>query len=181
MSFEIEIKEGHDSGGYFWIRPVRIEHVSKITWDEVERLAEEISIEEGDVDCFLAYFFYKHFDNEMYYNKHRFEMGYITEFQWYLTFNFFTYDAMRNMLADIENVIMLLENDSSNQLLIPVKESFSIIYMCESSHEDYINKNEEAIDDHIDVVIDFYKRFVYRIRKMMDNNPQVDVLSIMGP
>lgn len=95
MSFEIEIKENHDSGGYFWIRPVKIEHVSKITWDNVEELNEEISIEEGDVDCFLAYFFYKYFDGELFYNKNRFEgEEYIKGFQWYLTFNFFTYETI---------------------------------------------------------------------------------------
>lgn len=88
---------------------------------------------------------------------------------------------MNKMLMEIENVSKLLETNSSDEMLKPVKESYSIFYMCENDHPDYINGNNKAIDNHLEVVIDFYKRFVRRIRLMMDNNPQVSILSIMGP
>ena len=53
--------------------------------------------------------------------------------------------------------------------------------MCDITHPDYINCNDYAIKDHIDEVIDFYHRFVIRMRKKLNDNPQTDLISIMGP
>ena len=85
------------------------------------------------------------------------------------------------MLDDIESAAEMLKNDYSNELLAPVKEKFSLYNMCEPSHSDWINRNQAAIKDHVDVVIDFYGRFVHRLRKMMSDNPQTHLISIMGP
>ena len=41
--------------------------------------------------------------------------------------------------------------------------------------------NKETIQKHIFVVIDFYKRFTKRIIKMMENNKNTNIISIMGP
>ena len=47
----IEIIEGHNSSSYFWIQPIK---KYSANWKELQYLGkEEISIEEGDVDCFL--------------------------------------------------------------------------------------------------------------------------------
>lgn len=121
----------------------------------------------------------------MFINKHRFEYGfedgYIRHFEWYLTHNFYTYECLQKMLEEIEQAAELLEKDYNNPMLTRVKERFSIYYMCESSHPDYIAGGDKHIEKHKDVVIDFYKRFVARMRKMMENNPQTNVISIMGP
>lgn len=183
MAFEIEIVEGHDPSSYFWFRPVIVDKKDKITWDNVKELDDEFSIEEGNIDCFLAYFLFKHFDSDLYYNQHRYECyeGYIEHFEWYLTHNFYTYETLSKMLNDIESAADMLKKDYYNPMLAPIKERFSIFYMCEQNHPDWINGNKMAIEDHVDVVIDFYNRFVARVRKMMIDNPQTNLLSIMGP
>lgn len=183
MKFEIEIKEGHDYSSYFWFRPVTIKLGEKITDDDVTELDEEFSIEEGDVECFLAYFFYKHFDNELIYNKRRYEnaFGFIDGFEWYLTYNFFTYERIRVLAEDINKTAELLKTNFDDPSLADLKKSFSIFYMCPKDDKDYIEGNSENIGNHIDVVIDFYNRFTKRILQMLDNNPETDIISIMGP
>lgn len=184
MKFEIEIKEGHDYSSYFWIRPVTIKLGEKIRYyDNVTELDEVISIEEGDVECFLRYFFYNHFDNELIFNKRRYEdgLGYIDGFEWYLTYNFYTYERIRAMAEDINKTAELLKTDFDNPSLAELKKDFSIFYMCPSDDKDYIEGNSENIKNHIDVVIDFYGRFTKRILQMLNNNPETDIISIMGP
>ena len=182
MAYEIKIKEGHDPSSYFWFRPVIVKKKEKILWSDVQELDDEFSIEENDIYCFLSYFFLKYFDRNLYFNQHRFEYaGYIEGFEWNLTTNFYTYDCINKMLDDIESAAEMLKNDYSNELLAPVKEKFSLYNMCEPSHSDWINRNQAAIKDHVDVVIDFYGRFVHRLRKMMSDNPQTHLISIMGP
>lgn len=183
MKFEIEIKEGHDYSSYFWFRPVKIKLAEKITDEDVTEFDEEFSIEEGDVECFLAYFFYKHFDNELPCNKRRYEygIGFISGFEWYLTHNFFTYEGVRALAEDINNAAELLKTDFDDPALADLKKSFSIFYMCPRDDKDYIERNSANIKNHIDVVIDFYDRFTKRILQMLENNPDTDVISIMGP
>lgn len=183
MGFEIKIVEGHDPSSYFWFRPVILKETGKILWDEVIELKEEFSIEEGDVECFLSYFLYKYFDDNLTYNKMRYEfgVGYISGFEWYLTHNFYTYDKLKEMLKEIEAVSWMLENDYDNSYLNDIKKNFSIFYMCDSSKPDYINRNNAAIKNHIGVVIDFYHSFSKRLAKMMENNKNASIISIMGP
>lgn len=183
MEFQIKIVEGHDPSSYFWFRPVILKESGVILWDEVTVLGEEFSIEEGDVDCFLSYFFYKHFDENLTYNKRREEEieDRIHGFEWYLTDNFFTYDGLREMVKDIEETAALLETDYDNPRLDDVKEKFSIFYMCSRDDEDWMNPNDTSVRRHISVVIDFYHRFTKRITAMMDNNKGTNVISIMGP
>ena len=183
MGFQIEIIEGHDPSSYFWFRPVVLKEEGKILWDEVIELEEEFSVEEGDVECFLAYFLYKYFDKNLTYNKRRFEYdeGYIKDFEWYLTHNFYTYEILEKMVRDIDEVATLLEVDYNNPKLEDVKKEFSIFYMCDQSDSDYVNRDNSAIQNHIAVVIDFYRRFTKRIIAMMENNKNTTVISIMGP
>ncbi|MCM1048248.1 MAG: hypothetical protein NC433_07475 [Clostridiales bacterium] len=183
MEFQIEIIEGHDTSSYFWFRPVILKEKGKILYDEVIELEEEISIEEGDVECFLSYFLYKYFDKNLTYNKRRYEqgMGYISDFEWYLTYNFYTYDTLTEMIKEIDEVADLLESDYNNPRLDNIKKNFSIFYMCAQNDTDYINRDNTAIQKHISVVIDFYHRFTKRIAAMMENNKNTTVISIMGP
>lgn len=183
MKFEIEIIEGHDSSSYFWIRPVTIKLGEKIRDDDVTELEEEISIEEDDVESFLAYFFRKHFDNELIYNKRRYDdcEGFIDGFEWFLTYNFFTYEDIRAMAEDINKTAELLKTDYDDPSLAGVKKSFSIFGMCSREDKGYGDNSPENIRNHIDAVIDFYNRFSKRILQMLDNNPRTDIISIMGP
>ena len=184
MEHQIEIIEGHDSSSYFWFRPVVLNESGRIFGDEVIELEEEFSIEEGDIECFLWYFIRKYFDEGLTYNKRRYDRDvdeYISEFEWYLTHNFYTYDALRKMVKEIEEVAALLETDYNNPILDGVKENFSIYYMCNQDDEDYIKGCYAAIPKHISVVIDFYRRFAKRITAMMENNKEATVISVMGP
>lgn len=185
MSFEIEIAEGHDPSSCFWFRPVLVEKDSKIMWEDITVLEEVFSIEEGIVECFLDYFIRKYFDEMLIYNRERFESGegYVRRFEWYLTHNFYTYASLEKMCEEILEIAELLDTDYDDVRLNCVKKNFSIFYMCDEDDADYQNGDnfKEAIKKHIDVVIDFYRRFVNRLRRMMKNNTTTELLSIMGP
>ncbi len=177
MSFEIEIQEGHNGGSYFWFRPVTFKNPDKIGYDDIVELEEEFSIEEEDIWHFLSYFFFKYYDANLVYNKNRYDA--CAEFEWYLTHNFFTYDTICKMVDEILIVSDMLEKDYNNPKLNDIKERFSIYYM--TSQDDIDHENKDAIQNHIFVVIDFYKRFTKRIIKMMESNKNANVISIMGP
>lgn len=183
MGFQIEIVEGHDTSSYFWFRPVILKESGKILWDEIVESDEEFSIEEGDIECFLSYFLYKYFDENLSYNKRRYDecFGYIRGFEWYLTDNFYTYDRLNEMIKEIEETASLLEKDYNNPQLDDIKKEFSIFYMCPHDDPDHINGDNTAIQKHISVVVDFYHRFSKRITAMMENNKNTTVISIMGP
>lgn len=183
MGYTIKIVEGHDPSSYFWFKPVIVKSSGKILWNDVIELDEVFSIEENDVDCFLAYFFFKYFDKNLSYNKRRFEdgVGYIERFEWYLTHNFYTYEVLEKMVNEILSVAELLESDYNNPSLSKIKERYSIYYMCSRDDIDFVNNDNSAISKHISVVIDFYKRFAKRLTLMMKNNPETTLISIMGP
>ena len=183
MAFEIEIIEGHDPSSYFWFRPVIVHNTEKVTWKATEELKEEFSVEEGDVDCFLSYFLFKYFDSELVYNKNRFESGYFFSggFEWYLTHNYFTYDTLREMLSEMSRVSDLLDRNFDDPSLDRVKERYSIYYLCPQDSEDWITGNNAAIQKYSHLITDFYKRFISRLTKMMDNNTSTNLISIMGP
>ena len=185
MNRIIEIKEGSDPSSYFDFTPVIIEKTSKITEDDTKYLEEKFVIEEGDIECFLFYFLKKYFDENLLYNRERYDEceGYIHHFEFYLTDNFYNYETLEKMCDEILEVARLLETDYNNVQLDGVKEFFSVFYLCDREDPDYLNRNtsKEAMQRHVGVAIDFYRRFVDRIRKMMKNNPNTDLISVMGP
>ena len=183
MGYEIEIKEGTDSSSYFFFNPVIVSSTYQITWEDVESADDLFSIEEGYVECFLAYFLFKYFDEDLIYNKERYDCGYIDGFAWWIDDNFFTYNQLEQMCVEIEECAKLLAIDYENEKLLEVKKRFSISYMCQQDNPDYQNfdNSDEAKKRHIDVVINFYERFVARVRKMMMDNPQTNLVSITGP
>ena len=185
MSRQIEIKEESDPSSYFYFHPVIIEKKSKITEDDVRYLDEKFLIEEGDIECFLFYFLKKYFDENLLYNRERYDEceGYIHHFEFYLTDNFYTYETLEKMCDEILDVARLLETDYNNAQLDSIKEFFSVFYLCDREDPDYQNRNtsKEAMQRHIGAVIDFYRRFVDRLRIMMKNNQDTDLISVMGP
>lgn len=189
MAYEIEIIEGHDPSSYFWFNPARVDGEEKdLIYDEdIFLLDEEFSIDEGNIECFLWYFFEKYYDVNLYCNKKYYDRvdgcANSKGFEWYLTDNFYKYDIVKRMLAEISEAADLLEKDFDNEKLKPIKKRFSIFYMVDYDDPDYIagDSTNEAIERHKECVIDFYRRFVKRLSNMMDNNPQVDLISICGP
>lgn len=185
MSRTIEVKEEHDPSSYFCFQPVIIEKSNKITWKDTRCLEEKFLIEEGDIECFLFCFLKKYFDERLLYNRERYDEcgGYIHHFEWYLTDNFYTYESLEKMCDEILDVARLLETDYDNTKLDSIKDYFSVYYLCDKEDQDYQNCNssKEAIQRHVGVAIDFYRRFVERLRKMMKNNPNTELISVMGP
>lgn len=186
MSYQIEIWE--DTTGNFRICPVKVDkelmhELGLLRYERVEKVGDLISIDDGDLDTFLYYFLNKYFDQNLDFNSYRFfdDYDYIEGFAWNLFHNFYTYDTMYDMLAEIDEVACMLETDYDNPALDEVKKEFSIYYMCDEEDEDYKKGNSAAIKDHIDVVIDFYRRFTERVRKMMADCPRANLISIDGP
>lgn len=185
MSRTIEIKEKHDPSSYFRFQPVIIEKGSKITWEDAKCLEEKFLIEQGYIECFLFYFLKKYFDENLLYNRERYDEygGYIRHFEFYLTDNFYTYETLDKMCDEILDVAQLLETDYDNAQLDSIKDFFSIYYLCDEEDPDYQNCDspKEAIQRHVGAAIDFYRRFVDRLRKMMKNNPSTELISVVGP
>lgn len=183
MSFQIEIKEGHDPSSYFWFKPVVVKDTERVTYEATIELDDEFSIEEGDVDCFLAYFLFKYFDENLIFNKNRYESYYYFQggFEWYLTHNYYTYSTLEDMLNEISDVANRLEANFDDPVLVEVKKKYSIFYLCPQDSEDWIKGNTDSIRKYKGLVVDFYRRFVIRLRKMMADNPSTNLISIMGP
>lgn len=169
---EICIVDGHDSSSYFWIMPVRVIDYSNT--NDIDNIAEmrsvEISIEEDDVSSYLAPFLYKYYDDELEANKKRIEYQWIDDdgneqvsvikgFEWYLTHNFFSFASMEKIIQEMVTTIDILTSGKKNEF------------------------TEKLKDTEIELVIDFYKRFIYRMEYMMKvgNEKGYDLISFMGP
>ena len=201
---EIGIVDGHDSSSYFWFMPVRV-----IDWSNtygIDNVAEmrsaEISIEEDDVAQYLEPFLYKYFDSELKANKCRIHdrwtdddgeehIDYITDFEWYLTENFYTYEAIEQMLGDIKDTMDALASGRRNEYTDELKikrglatgELVYAKYLTDEQIKEY-NANRPTVDDtDPKLIIDFYRRFIYRMEYMMKVGKEkgFDLMLVMGP
>ena len=155
---EIEIRDGHGGGSDFVIYPVKIVDYPSINRmnNTVDMRRVLISVEEDDVYHYLYPFLLKYFDDDLYANRNRPESG----FEWYLTDNFFTLDSVRHILSDINDTIEALLSGRDNE---------------------YTGKL--GIDDHQEKIIDFYRRFTYRMEYMINISAEkgYPLISFMGP
>lgn len=193
IDISLEIIEGHDPGSYFWIFPVKILRNHDIWRDEVEQLPDEISIEEDYVHDFLLDFFNKYFDDDLDINEERIMFfadeendghSYINGLDWNLEYNFYTYDTIRLMLEDIEKTAELLVADYENDALQQIKKHISNYYMAEYGSGDYkIGKEKQPQDfkNNAYIIVDFYTRFVDRMRKMLMHDQNANIICIEGP
>ena len=201
---EIGIVDGHDTSSYFWIMPVRVvDYTNTSELDSVARMkSAEISIEEGDVNQYLVPFLYKYFDSELEANKMRLEdcwvdddvsqqVSSVISFEWYLTHNFYTYDSVMNILRDIYDTIDVLSSGRENEYTVKLKEkrgssTYELLYSRNLNVEQIkeYNANRPKEDNtEIDLIIDFYHRFIYRMEYMMRVGKEkgFDLISFMGP
>ena len=201
---EIGIVDGHDSSSYFWIMPVRV--VDDKNTNGIDAVAEmksvEISIEEDDVSQYLTPFLFKYFDDELEANKKRVDsfweddagneqISYVSGFEWYLTHNFYSFDSITNILKDIINTIDALHSGKSNEFTEELKEkrgtaTYKLLYARDLSGEqiDEYNVNRPKKDNtETEVIVDFYRRFIYRMEYMMrvGKEKRYDLISFMGP
>ena len=187
---EIRIVDGHNSSSYFWIQPVRVIDYSDT--DDIENVAEmssaEISIEEDDVNQYLTPFLYKHFDDKLEANKKRVDAS---DFEWYLTHNFFSFDSMRNILEDINDTIVALSSGRDNEFTAKLRDkrgtaTYELIYaknLSEEQIKEYNANRPQEDNTEVELIIDFYKRFIYRMEYMMTVGKEkgYDLISFMGP
>lgn len=181
----IEIIEGHDPSSYFWIMPVKYNYNknNQDYWDNVERFEEcEISIEEDIVDTFLYYFLKKHFDETIFANRHRKDCE---GFEWYLEYNFYTFEAMQEIIKDIKELVDKIENnyDSIDEEILEKFTntwSYTVDFDCRKDN-DVVKYN--VVKEHKEVIIEFYNRFICYIEEMMKKgqNNGYDLISVMGP
>lgn len=157
---EIRIVDGHNSSSYFWIMPVRIVEPAHDGYEAsvAEMRACEISIEEYNVGCYLSPFLYKYFDSELDANKSRPDAD---GFEWYLTYNFYTYDAMKLILSEIKDTVDALSEGMDNEFTVGLKND----------------------SRGIDQIVDFYRRFIFRMEYMIRVGQEngYNLISFMGP
>lgn len=168
-----EIVDDYYGSSYFHIMPVRVvDYENTCESDNLSKMTGiVISIEEDYISDHLYPFLSKHFDNELDANKNRIEYEWtdengvshkrrVEDFEWYLTYNFFTFDSIERILADIRDTIDALSSGLENEFTAEV------------------TKYKSA-----ELVIDFYNRFIYRMEYMMrvatENGH--DLISFMGP
>lgn len=179
---QVIIGEGRVSGDSFSVMPVQLSS------NEPDRMIsyhkEEISISEDDVSAFLYYFLQKHFDDTYPYDDLRCP-GDGPGFEWYSSYNFYSYSTMADMLREIEACAELLTHDYDNPSLLELKSRFHWHQFVSDDSMWMHNPSEQEasriIKDNIHVAADFYQRFVRRMRAMMENAPQFDLITFSGP
>lgn len=193
----IQIIEGHNSSSYFWIMPVKIKDITKNTDDfnNVEEYRElEISIEEEDIRAYLFPILLEFFDDNLEENKKR-GVEYVqyinpeecSTFEWYLTYNYYTFENIENMINKIKELIALLNIDYNSKKLEEIKKQYDWLLYETSEYNPNKNYTENEINDIIernkDMIIDFYERFIKYMQNMIIKGKEkgYSLISFMGP
>jgi len=163
---EIEITNGIDCGGVFLINATSKNDVIEFT--DLDCFC--ISIDDVDVETYLAHFLYKYYDPEIQRELDWEDPG----FDWHDN-NLYSFDDMKRILADIREVIKLLREDYDNPVLKPVK-AYWVVSNRDISEEETNNLRRQKVLE----AVDFYERFCNRIEKMM-KLPGTDIMSFTGP
>ena len=189
---QIPILEGTDLGGYFMIVPLMVENKaldSHYSWSTEDTYKNTIMIDEIDVQPFLFYFLAKYFDED-YNKKYASRDSYDSSigFEHYADPNLYSYPVMKKMLQEIEVKTRLLQEDFENPELKEMIDDFSISHFLPNElwdlpHQEDWNeeKRKEIIRDNLGIALDFYARFVKRVRKLMERNPDSDCICFTGP
>jgi len=108
-----------------------------------------------------------------------------------LEYNFFTFNQMEQILKDIADTIddLNFERETEYTKKLKIKRGFStyqLIYAKNLSEEEIAeyNANRPTEDDtEVALVVDFYKRFLYRMEYMMKVGQErgYNLISFMGP
>ncbi len=179
---QVVICEGRGDGGAFSILPVALSPSEPRGMKMLHQ--EEISIYEDDLFTFLFYFLDQYFDDSFPYETLR-DPWEGPRFEWYSDYNLYTYDTVRRMLLDVEKCADLLEQDYDDPRLDGLKERFKW-YAFDPDEDKWKKRPTEReaariIRSNIRLAADFYRRFVWKMRRMMESSPQFDLISFMGP
>ena len=188
---QVPILEGENTSSYFAICPLTVEKEEKnprYSWETKDYYQYRMMIEEDDVQFFLFYFLYKYFDedyNKKYASRDPYDS---VKFERWADPNLYSYLTMKEMLQEIEEKTRLLQEDFENPELKELIDDFSISDFLPDElwglpdQEDWNEeKRREIIRDNLGIAIDFYARFVKRVRKLMERNPDSDCICFSGP
>lgn len=139
-------------------------------------------IEENYITDFLSNFLYKHFDGSMPINFNRpFLFEYCDEFIWNLDENFYEIKQIENMIDEISLCADALSNNYDKAIKLDFASRFSIFNMTDNKEEWEYEPREEAIKRNIGTVIDFYRRFVERMKLLIVSDPHIKYIVVCGP
>ena len=188
---QIPILEGENTSSYFAICSLTVEKEEKnprYSWETKDYYQYRMMIEEDDVQFFLFYFLYKYFDedyNKKYAGRDPYDS---VKFERWADRNLYSYHTMKKMLQDIEEKTKLLQEDFENPELKELIDDFSISDFLPDElwdlpdQEDWNEeKRREIIRDNLGIALDFYARFVKRVRKLMERSPDSDCICFTGP
>lgn len=183
----IEIIDGHNPSGYFWIMPVKqckpkgpklLGYMNN--WEELREY--EISIDESNVFAYLSYILFKHFDTKLEANKTRDmdDVDDINSFVWYLEYNFFTYEQIKEIIKDIKKVITLIDKaDGKEEFQEMIRKEFPLKQWFNYYQKDFAEQLFSWYS--INAVRDFYVRFCSKMEEMMNNCKETNLIVFMGP
>ena len=201
---EIRIIDGPIGLSYFNIMPARIIDKTNSYYSEniAKMLSNQISIEEDDIAQYLLPFIEKFFDDELEANKNRKEYcwtddngqehaTYVEGFEWYVTHNYFSFDSITNMLKDIQETMDALSTGKTNEYTSKLKiriglapwEVLHASDFTEARAREYNENKPKADNTDTELVIDFYRRFIYRTEYMMKVGKEkgFDLITFIGP
>lgn len=181
-----EIIKGHDPSSYFWIMPVKVRDITQKIYnsEDVDEMREcEISIEEDDIFYFLYHFLKKHFDESLPENQSRYDAD---GFEWNLTYNFYTFDSIKEIIMDIKVLIKKLMLDYNNSNLDIISHEYDwLVDILRGKLCSRVNPlpEEQEIKDRIEKSIEAYYKFIFYLEDMMEkgNEEGYNLISFMGP
>ena len=119
------------------------------------------------------------------------QISYVTGFEWYLTHNFYSYEAVEQMLEDIKDTIDALSSGRETEYTKKLREkrgwaSHELVYSKDLTPEQVkeYNANRPKVDDtEAEIIIDFYHRFIYRMEYQIKVGKEkgYTYISFMGP
>ena len=98
--------------------------------------------------------------------------------------NCYTVKRIREMLETIKIAITLFKLDYDNPILDEIKRRISIYKLIDedTSYYNLSDEDRERIKkDNVDVIIDFYKRFIERMETMLEMSKNCDMVCFTGP
>ncbi len=203
FSERIRILSGHDPGGYYWIQPVRI--LDYTNTHDLRNVAEldgvEISIDEDSVLQFLLPILERHFDQNLRANSCRMAYDWdrddgsersIEGFETILTHNFYTFDSVREMIAEMKLIIDAFKNNEGHPYIAELRKMRKLSATMLMSYSS--GKSKEEVDEYNanrpkedntdpNIIMDFFERLAYRLEYMMRVGEEegFDLISFMGP
>ena len=179
----VEVVDGHDCGGSFWIKPCNVNLIDtkgkSDYWNNVTESKDELSIDELDFGDFLAYFFIKNFDTNLDANLLRYTSTEekVKGFGWYLDHNFYTYEQIDKILAEMFNF--------AEQMRTSPREELEKNYpsLCVEGYKpfDIVKSVYENCNYNPCATYLLYRELNMRIREIKDKNPDMKYFSVMGP